>query len=592
MINEYNTIIKDPINIPIRLASCYPNIYRTAMSSLGYQVIYGLTNAREDTWCERVIYPSVRSIESNSPLNDFDIISFTLQYEEDYFNIIKMLKKANIPIRKEDRSEKHPLIIAGGPCASSNPMPVADFIDIFVIGDAELILVDILDLYKNLENPKTNIKKFLEIKGTYSKNSCLHPNKSNYNSNTSNPNYNFNQNHNSNPDFDSDNNYTHHSHENTLNYKSNYSKNAKLRCISTMGESFYTTEPIVVKTDEKEFMPVFGQSIMINISRGCSRGCRFCMSTYLYRPNKELELKKIFKIAEATRENTGLNKVSLIGASVTDYSKIEELLEGLYEKGFQISTPSLRIESINSRLLEILAKSGAKTITIAPESTYNLRKSLNKDIDNDKIADVIKKASEYGLKLKLYFLFGIPNESKEDLAELCEYVNLLSDLAISNFKIQSKNVRSENIIKFSFNPLIPKANTPLQWESYDMKAIKNKIKYLKKNIKNKNIKFGSAKMGLVQYVLSCKSSKIGDLIEKTALKGLNIIEWKQYAKGYDVNEALPWDEIDIGLNKSFLENERNKFYNSIITPWCRNNNNNNNSNDTSDKNNCYSCGKC
>ncbi|MGL6298637.1 MAG: radical SAM protein, partial [Methanobacteriaceae archaeon] len=379
MINEYNTIIKDPLNIPIRLASCYPNIYRTAMSSLGYQVIYGLANSREDTWCERVVYPNVRSIESNSPLKDFDIVSFTLQYEEDYFNVIKMLKDGNIPVRKEDRNENHPLIIAGGPCASSNPLPLSDFIDIFVIGDAELVLVDILDLYGKIENPRDNIEKFLEIRGTY-------PHK------------------------------------------------AELRCINTMEESFYTTKPIVVETNEKEFMPVFGQTIMLNISRGCSRGCRFCMSTYLYRPNKELELEKLFEIAESTRDNTGLNKVSLIGASVTDYSKIEELLEGLHSRGFQISTPSLRIESINDRLIEILAESGAKTITIAPESTYTLRKSLNKNITNEQIANVIEKACSYGLKLKLYFLFGIPNESEEDLAELCDYINSLSQLASSTFK--------------------------------------------------------------------------------------------------------------------------------------------------------------
>lgn len=563
MINEYNTIIKNPLNIPIRLASSYPNIYRTAMSSLGYQAIYGLSNSREDTWCERVIYPNVRSIESNSPLKDFDIVSFTLQYEEDYFNVIKMLKDGNIPVKKEDRNENHPLIIAGGPCASSNPLPLSDFIDIFVIGDAELVLVDILDLYGKIENPRDNIEKFLEIKGTYP-------------------------------------------------------KKAELRCINTMEESFYTTTPIVVETNEKEFMPVFGQSIMLNISRGCSRGCRFCMSTYLYRPNKELELEKLFEIAVSTRDNTGLTKVLLIGASVTDYSKIEELLEGLHSRGFQISTPSLRIESINKRLLQILAKSGAKTITIAPESTYALRKSLNKNITNEKIANVIENACSYGLKLKLYFLFGIPNESEEDLAELCDYINSLSELAISTFNNQNKNnsnddntnnntnskeniknKKAKDIIKFSFNPLIPKPNTPLQWESYDMKSIKDKIKYLKKNIKNKSIKFGSAKMGLVQYVLSCSGSEIGDLIEKTAIKGLNIKEWTNYKEGHNINTPLPWDIIDIGLNKSFLKEERNKFYNSTIRHWCGNNNKNdnnnkNNSNNKNNKNNnnCYKCGKC
>lgn len=550
MIYEKNVIMKRPLKVDIRFASVYPNLYKTAMSSLGYQIIYGMINERKDSWCERVVYPDTRSIESNSPLKDFDIISFSLQYEQDYFNMLEMLKKAEIPIRRKDREVKndfdkkksdYPLIIAGGPCATSNPMPISDFIDIFIIGEFEPILNDFLDLYKKLKYPIKQLESFLSLKGIYLP---------------------------------------------SVNNK------VKRIIVKDMDHAYHVTNPIIAKAEKKEdedFLPVFGNSILLNVSRGCTRGCRFCMSGYLYRPLRETKLQKLFDVAEKARANTGLKKVSLIGAAVSDYSKIDELIKGLLDKGFQISTPSMRIESITTKSLNSLKKSGAKTITIAPESIYPLRKSINKNIPDEKIFEIIKKATELGLNLKLYFLIGLINETKEDIEELALYIKKIHSL------------KDKNSIRFSINPLIPKPHTPMQWEGYDLKDIKSKMKYLKKELKGIDVKFYSPKMGLIQYVLSCKGKEVGNILEKSLDLKIPVKEWEKHSKGYYIKNSnkdnitsnnsnilsgvlgsetkLPWENIDIGLNENFLKEERKKIFNYENTEWCQ-------------RASCYKCGIC
>lgn len=526
MIHEENIIHKKSMKVDIRFASVYPNIYKTAMSSLGYQIIYEMLNEREDCWCERVVYPNIRSIESNSPLTDFNIISFSLQYEQDYFNMLEILKKANIPITRKGRkeqeeinNERYPLIIVGGPCATANPFPIHDFIDIFIIGEAEPILNKFLDKYKELNNIHQEIDSFLSLKGIYI------------------------------PSIDNE---------------------VEKVIVENMDDAYHITNPIVVNTEtkeDKEYLPVFGNFILLNVSRGCARGCRFCMSGYLYRPSRETSLEKLFDIAEQGRKNSGVKKISLIGAAVSDYSKIDELIEGLKNRGFQVSTPSMRIESITEETLKSLKESGSKTITIAPESISSLRKGINKNIDDDKIFDIIKSATKLGLNLKLYFLIGLPNETSEDMQNLAEYIKEINSL------------KNKNSIKFSVNPLIPKTHTPIQWDSYDIKDIKSKIKYLKRELKGINIKFDSAKMGLIQYVLSCKGKEIGKLLEKSLDKNISLKEWKKYSSGYDLNEKLPWKNIDIGLKDNFLLKEREKLFNKESSPWCQ-------------KEYCYNCGPC
>lgn len=564
MIYEENVVQKNPLKVDIRFASVYPSVYRTAMSSLGYQIIYGMINDREDSWCERVIYPNTRSIESNSPLKDFDIISFSLQYEQDYFNCLEILKKGGIPLKRKDRNNNYPLIIAGGPCASSNPLPISDFIDIFIIGEAEAILNKFLDKFLEIKKSDKDKKAYRDLKGN---------------------NNNKHQKEDKSSEINNKNKNNVEGKINRLNlflningiYIPEYDNHVEKAIISNMDEAYHITNPIITKTKNKEYLPVFGNSILLNVSRGCTRGCRFCMAGYMYRPLRETSLEKLIWTVEEARKNTGIGKVSLIGAAVSDYSKIDELVYELRKRKFQISTPSLRIESITNKTLANLKLSGAKTITIAPESVYNIRKSLNKDISDEKIVEVVKNALALEFNLKLYFLIGTPKETKEDIEDLAIYIKYLNSL---NQKIVKNSPSDYNrSIKFSINPLIPKPHTPLQWEGYDIKDIKSKINYLKTHLKEVDIKFDSPKMGLVQYVLSCKGSEIGKLLEKSTEKKIAMKEWKEYSNSYNLDDELPWKNIDIGLNPNFLKKEREKLLAIETTNWC-------------EKNSCYGCGPC
>ena len=584
MFKERNIIIKNPLRADIRFGLVYPNVYKTAMSSLGYQIIYNYINEREDTYSERIIYPSTRSLETNSPLADFDIVSFSLQYEQDYFHVLEILREAGIPFRREDRTSDDPLIIAGGPCASANPLPLSDFIDIFVVGEAEAVLYDFLDLYSSLNLSKKSKKD--------------KSNKSNWSNRT-----NISNKINKNDEFID---YEKIDLSPFLDieglYIPEFNNQTNIVLSENMESIYHLTCPIVTETDDKDFIPAFSNSILLNVSRACTRGCRFCMSSYLYRPLRETDLDHILSIAEEARENTGLNKIALIGAAVSDYSRINELTERLKDNGFMVSTPSMRIESITRETLISLKSSGLKTLTIAPESTYSLRRRINKDIKDEDVFRVIRDAVELGFNIKLYFLIGLPYETQEDICELANMMKQIDSMkynidsnsksssklngnlsktisdsqskkdSISVGKKKDKNLKSKKkakvSISFSVNPVIPKPHTPLQWESYDMKDIKSKIKYLKKNLKGLDIKFDSAKMGLIQYVLSCGDRNIGDLIEKSLNQKVSIREWGENAPSYDLDDDLPWDSIDVSVSKEFLKSEYEKIASSEQTPWC------------------------
>ena len=536
MLYEKNFFEKNPMQVDVRVALTYPNDYKTAMSNLGYQIVYGMLNDRIDMYCERVVMPFTRSIETGSPLHDFDVIAFSLQYEEDYFNVLKMLDDAGIPLRREDRGDNFPIIMAGGPCASSNPSVLSDYIDIFIVGEGEEILDKVFNRFAFMVNPHSQLESLSKISGVY--------------------------------------------------LPGISEGSVDLEIVDNMNQAYYSRNPIITETDNPDFSPVFGEAILLNISRGCSRGCRFCMSSYLYRPQRERSVKSLVEYCENVKNQYGLNRVAFIGAAVSDYSHIEDLIGELESRGFEISVPSMRIESITHNILVSLKRSGLKTLTIAPESIYRLRVRMNKDISDEEIFNLVSDALSLGFNLKFYFLIGLPTETDEDIEELIGYIKKINNLPkeIKNKTVSSDNITSgsDNSIgkmSFSINPVIPKPHTPLQWYPYDMKSNKKKIKHLKKELGHLNIKFSSARMGLIQYILACGDHNTGKLLEQSLIVKLSTQDWLNNIPSYELNDNLPWDNINVRANKEFLKEEYNKILNNELTPWC-------------EQDGCYNCGPC
>lgn len=515
MLLEHNAIIKDTQKIDLRFASCYPNLYRSAMSSLGFHIIYDFLNSREDIYCERVVYPHSKSLETSTALKDFDVVSFSLQYEQDYFNVLNMLKNSKIPLNKENRNVEDPLIIAGGPCASSNPLPMSRFIDLFVVGEAEMVLDELLDTYLGLDDPRKELEEFLEIDGVYLPD---HP--------------------------------------------------VKMMTVSDLKDACHPIRQVVPETEDKNYIPALGRAFLLEVSRGCARGCRFCMAGCIYRPRREMPLKDLLKIAERGGHATGLKKIALIGAAVSDHSKMEELCEGLNEMGFQVTTPSLRIESITDNLLEILKQSGLKTITIAPESIWKIRKAANKSITDEMIESTIKRAFKHKLNVKLYFMLGLPTEDQNDLKILTDYIKDLISMG-----------DKQNQVRLSINPFIPKPHTPFQWEGFNLEGLKSKIEYINSNIKLRSFKIENPKNALIQYVLSMGGEELGAVLERSLNEKISINEWTKLAHKWDIEDDLPWKNIDVGISDKYLKSEYKKALNKDLTPWC-------------EDFGCYNCGAC
>lgn len=518
MFLEHNVMVKDPLKVDVRFASCYPNFYRSAMSSLGFHIIYDFLNHHEDVYCERVVYPFGKSLETSSHLKDFDVVGFSLQYEQDYPHVLEMLRKGGLNVRKEDRNPDDPLIIAGGPCASSNPIPMTSFIDLFIVGEAEAILPDFLNVLRQLDNPRQEIEAFSDLDGVFT------------------------------PD--------------------KIQEKIRLVKVEDMNDAWRPVRQVFPETDRQELIPAFGRSFLLEVSRGCARGCRFCMAGCLYRPRREVDIKTLIKTAEVGRELTGLNKIALIGAAVSDHSHMEELCHELLENDFQVTTPSLRIESISKNLLESLKESGLRTITIAPESTWKLRKVVNKPIDDNDIVTKMETAFKMNLNVKLYFLVGLPTETHDDLEDM---VNLIKDL-------QSMAPHKDSL-RISVNPFIPKPHTPFQWAEFDLEDVKVKTKYLKKNLKIRHFKVENPNKSLIQYVLSMGNSNLDSIIEKTSNEKVPIGEWKKINIHWKLKSQLPWKDIDVGVKDEFLKNEYKKALKGDLTPWC-------------ETFGCYECGAC
>ncbi len=484
---EKNVFKKNPRG-KLRIALVYPNLYKVGMSNLGFRIVYDMLNSLDYVYCERFFIDFERTLETNSPLRDFDIIAFCYQFENDLLNIIEIIDKYNIWNKVK---------IAGGPC-TVNPYPIKKFVDYVFIGEAEANLIDFIEAFaEGCRNG--DIEK---IDGVY------------------------------------------------VSSRDNKTKKVFMR---NLDEYFPTAQ---ISSEHTAFNDVF----LLEISRGCAWNCRFCMGTHIFKPRRERSLEKLVEIVEKGVEMNKPKKISLIGASVSDYSKIDELSEYLSEyadRGIEISAPSLRADTIKESLLDLLARSKQKTITIAPESSEDIRYMLNKKISNEDLLNACRLAKKSGIrKVKLYFIVGLPNESEKDLNEIVKIVESIKKLGLW--------------VKVSINPFIPKPHTPMQFFAFeDPKILRKKIEFLRRNIKAE-VEFEDLKSAIIQAVIARGDEKLGEILYRTYKYGKSFSAMKKAFKDFKINlnkyleerdpeEKLPWEKIDVGISKTFFIKEYEKM---------------------------------
>lgn len=510
---EQGFIVKDwGGRLPVALI--YPNSYYVGMSNLGIQALYGLLNANPGIVAERVFLDTKEknapaAVESGRPLTDFAVLAFSISYELDYFNVIQILKAADIPLLAAERDNRHPLVIAGGPCITANPMPLAPFFDAFCIGDAEPILPTLLPLL--IENIGDNRHKLLQTlaiqPGIFIP---LYP--------PAQP------------------------------IVRQWAKNL---------DDFETRSVVLTRDTE------LGDSFLIETERGCARGCRFCLVNSAYAP---VRFRSVDKILQQAREGLKYRRrIGLVGPTVTDHPKIDDLLAGLNDMGAEIAISSLRIDTLTEGIMAKLSKGKVQTITIAPEAgSQRLRDVINKGITENEIFQAIDLiASHPFTQLKLYFIVGLPTETDKDAEEI---VNLV--LAI---KARLENKRSHTRLIVNASPFIPKASTPFQWlPMAPQDVLDHRLNFLKNNFSPKGIKFNeeSSAWSQVQGILSRGDARIVPALIDT--EKLSLANWKQAVEKHqldidyyvnqrwDVKDKLPWSIIESGIKTEHLCDELSK----------------------------------
>ena len=572
--NEWNMVVKDETSVDVRFAFCFPDVYEIGMSHLGMKILYHMLNDRDDCYCERVFAPwtdmetkmrengiPAFSHETHSELSDFDIVGFTIQYEMVYTNILNILDLSGIPILSSDRKEGMPFVCAGGPCVY-NPEPISDFIDFFVIGEAEEVLPEIIEEYKVWKKAGLPRKQFLykiaTIQGVYVPSFYT-------------------------VEYNDDGTLKGITPENEL-----IPATIKKRFIKNLDSSYYPSEIIV------PYIAIVHDRIMLEIFRGCIRGCRFCQAGFIYRPVRERSSERLLQMANKLVASTGYEEVSLTSLSTSDYSELEGFTESLVKEmqplKVNFSLPSIRVDAFPRALMEQAQKVRKGGLTFAPEAgTQRLRDVINKGITEEDLEKSVRMAFEGGWStLKFYFMLGLPSETYED-------VQGISDLALKTIDIyNSMKGRGRGLtINLSAASFVPKPFTPFQWVAQEkVEDLNQKSAFLKEKLKSKIIKYSYSdnRTSLLEAVFARGDRRIGKVILLAWKKGCKFDAWSEHFKiskwmeafnecaidtefyanrERDYEEILPWDHIDIGVTKQFLISEAKKAKQGITTPNCR-----------------------
>lgn len=578
--NEVNSVMKDKESVDIRFAMCFPDVYEIGMSHLGIQILYDMFNRWEDVWCERVYSPWIDldkimreekiplfALESQDPVKDFDFLGITLQYEMCYTNVLQILELSKIPLKASERGDESPIVIGGGPCAY-NPEPLAYFFDLFYIGEGETVYRQLLDLYK--ENKEKGgakqdyLAKAAEIEGIYV------PSLYDVTYNEDGTLASFEPNH------------------------PNAPKTVKKQMVSDLTETYYPRKPIV------PFIKVTQDRVVLEIQRGCIRGCRFCQAGMLYRPTRERDVEKLKQYACQMLKNTGHEEISLSSLSSSDYSRLKELSAFLIDefkgKGINISLPSLRIDAFSLDVMERVQDVRKSSLTFAPEAgSQRLRDVINKGLTEEEILEGAGQAFKGGWnKVKLYFMLGLPTETKEDMEAIPK---LAEKIAEKYYEIPKEQRNGKCQITTSTSFFIPKPFTPFQWakmysnEEYISRAavVKHAL-YEQLNRKSLKYNWHDAEITVLEGVFARGDRRTGKVLEEAYRLGCIYDAWTEVFDndkwmqafentGVDIafynererkmDELLPWDFIDIGVTKEFLVREWERAKKGEVTPNCR-----------------------
>ena len=579
--NEVNSVMKDKQDISVRFAMCFPDVYEIGMSHLGIQILYDMFNRFEDTWCERVYSPwpdldavmrekkiPLFALESQDPIRNFDFLGITIQYEMCYTNILQILDLSQIPLLAAERTWEHPIVIGGGPC-SYNPEPIADFFDMFYIGEGETQYRALLDLYKTSRKNGLSREAFLEevakLPGMYVP--CFYEVR-----------------------YHDDG--TIRSFEPT---RPGIPRTVMKEIVTDVSDTYYPEKPVV------PFIKCTQDRVVLEIQRGCIRGCRFCQAGQLYRPVRERSVEMLRDYAVKMLDSTGYDEISLSSLSSSDYSQLEELVNFLIdkcsEKKVNISLPSLRIDAFSLDVMKKVQDVRKSSLTFAPEAgSQRLRNVINKGLTEEDILKGAAQAFEGGWnRVKLYFMLGLPTETEEDIRGIAELSNKIAAVFYDTVPKEKRNGKVQIVASTSF--FVPKPFTPFQWapqctrEQFLEKAYTTR-KAVAEQLNQKSIKYNwhETDASVMEGILARGDRRLCGPILKAYQKGCIFDAWGEYYK-HDVwmetfaecsidtgfyttrerslDEIFPWDFIDCGVSKEFLKREWQRALAGQVTPNCQ-----------------------
>ncbi len=578
--NEVNSVMKDPEQVDIRFAMCFPDVYEIGMSHLGIQILYHMFNERPDVWCERVYSPwpdldarmrkdniPLFALESQDPIRAFDFLGITIQFEMCYTNILQVLELSGIPLEASERTEEDPIVIGGGPCVY-NPEPIAEFFDIFYIGEGETVYDQLFDVYKKNKAEGKSRREFLEaacqIPGIYV------------------PMF-----------YDAE-----YQEDGTLHsFTRNYEKAPEViekQVLMDVTHAPYPKAPVV------PFIKATQDRVVLEIQRGCIRGCRFCQAGMIYRPTRERDVEELKKWADTMLKTTGYEEISLSSLSSSDYSKLPELINYLMEicpeRGVNISLPSLRIDAFSLDVMKKVQDIKKSSLTFAPEAgSQRMRNVINKGLTEEDILEGAGKAFEGGWnKVKLYFMLGLPTETEEDIKGIA---HLSEKIAERYYEIPKDQRNGKCQITASSSFFIPKPFTPFQWAPMNRKEeFLEKARIVKAEVRamlnQKSIRYNyhEADISMLEGVLARGDRRTAKVVLQAYRNGALFDSWSEYFRpeawekafeetGIDpdfytvrersVDELLPWDFINAGVSKKFLIREWEQAKAETVTPNCR-----------------------